>query len=96
MNEKKSEKINKNLSIPLWIAELLDREGERLGGPGEAAAAAIYTFCNMDNRGKNEALKQYKAKEADLRYPTSQDESAANAIVDGAVADTIKRKRKQA
>ena len=52
MNEKKAKKINKNLFLPVWIIELLDKEGERLEGPGEVAATAIFTFCNMGNTGK--------------------------------------------
>lgn len=68
-NKEKSIKINKNLFIPQWIAELLDLEGERCEGPGGIAAVAIYTFCKMADKDKNTAIKQYKAKEIDYIYP---------------------------
>jgi hypothetical protein len=70
-------KIRKTLYLPNWIVESLDKEGEKLDGPGEFASAAIYCLCNMTNRAKKEALNLYKSAEIERAY-ADEDEQAAS------------------
>lgn len=80
MKEKKSQKSNKNLFLPTWIIELLDREGDKMDGPGFVAAAAIYNFCNMTTDAKKEALSSYKDAEIERAYAVDDEQAAAQSV----------------
>ena len=66
-----SEKIRKTLYLPDWIAEYLDKECEKLDGPGYVVATAIYNFYNMTTEAKKEALSLYKEAEIERAYAES-------------------------
>ena len=69
MSKNKSEKQKKTLHLPLWICELLDIEGDRLGGkPGIVAAAAILMFAEADANRKAEFLRRLHEQELNDAY----------------------------
>ncbi len=82
MDEKKSEKLNKNLYLPVWIVEMLDAEGENYGGPGTVASTAIMAFCGMNNAEKQKALKRFRDAEINHAYAV-QDEVVAQSAAKG-------------
>jgi len=63
-----SKKIRKTLFLPEWIVNSLDTEGEKYGGPGVVASAAINAFCNLSDSKKKEVLQNYRTKEIEIAY----------------------------
>lgn len=54
-----AKKIKKNLNVLPWLAEMLDNAGERHGGPGEVASAAIYAFCTASQPVRASIINAY-------------------------------------
>ena len=69
----------------MWVAELLDTEGEDYDAPGAVAGAAIYHFSRQHQQGKERILQEYRCEEIRRAYA---DKAAA------AEADASKKKQK--
>ena len=63
-----SEKTKKNLFLPTWVCEVLDKEGERVGGPGLIAGAAIMAFCSSSPKDRAEMIEKYHKREISEAY----------------------------
>lgn len=61
MVKKTGKKINKNLFLPEWLIPLLDMEGERFGGPGIVASAAIYHLLALPVKDRIAAVDAFHA-----------------------------------
>ena len=74
-----NEKVKKTLYLPDWVADLLDREGQKYDGPGVVAASAITSFCLMSDPDKVKTIQDYRSKEVERAYLDTQSivESAA-------------------
>jgi len=65
-------KKKKTLSLPVWICDLLDAEGEMLGGhPGLATAAAALMFAEAPPAVKAEYLRRIHEREVADAYDLS-------------------------
>jgi len=83
-------KIRKTLYLPEWVGNLLDVEGEKYGGPGIVASAAISSFALLSDNEKKRILQNYRNKEIEIAY--SKD---AADIVAASGADVSKKKQKR-
>jgi hypothetical protein len=61
-------KTNKTLYLPDWVIELVDKEGEKFGGPGAVAAASIFDFCRKNKSEKKRVLKEYTSHAIEVGY----------------------------
>ncbi len=67
--ERVSSKQKKTLHLPTWICELVNREGDLLGGKtGLAAAAAILMFSEADTERKVRYVRRIQEKEVTDAY----------------------------
>lgn len=62
------EKVKKNLFLPDWLAGQLDAEGEKAGGPGLVAGAALWSFLELEPAGRIEALQGFQRAMLDRSY----------------------------
>jgi len=58
-----NKKIKKNLYLPSWIVESLDKEAKIAGGAGVVAGAAIYHFCSINKKERAEILEKYHKRD---------------------------------
>ena len=75
-------KTNKTLYLPDWVIELVDKEGEKFGGPGAVAAASIFDFCRKKKSEKKQVLKEYTSHAIEIGYG----EEMADSDADGGAA----------
>jgi hypothetical protein len=61
-------KDKKTLYLPDWLIELIDREGDRYGGAGILAGAAIWNFCRIPESERVKILQEYRIKEIQEAY----------------------------
>jgi len=79
-----SKKIKKNLFLPDWIAEIIDREGAKTDGAGVVVSAAVYNFNRMPPNKKIETLQAYTAEELKKAYDADASEIVHNTGDDAA------------
>ncbi len=74
-----SEKVKKSLLLFDFVVDDLDREGERYGGPGIVASAAIYHFCHLSKKEKETVLTDFRVTEIKAAYADEVDEIVSEA-----------------
>jgi hypothetical protein len=80
-----AEKIRKTLYLPVWVCDLIDREGNIYDGPGVVAAAAIHYFAGLSVAQKKRVMEAYRRAEIENAY--------ADEVVDDAEADAALKQK---
>ena len=89
------EKVKKNLFIPAWVSEMIDQEGDLLGGKqqGTVISAAILMFVRSEPELKAKYIREVQdiqlAEAYNLKSPAKK---LAESIVDEAVELAKKKK----
>jgi len=78
-------KSRKTLYLADFVIDLLDKEGALYDGPGVVAAAAIYQFSNLTQKGKVDSMNAFRNAEINLAY-ADEDKAIAKSVVESALA----------
>lgn len=61
-------KIKKNLALPKWVVDIMDKEADLAQGLNVAVGAAMLHFSTLSTEAKAESLKQYRCREIDTSF----------------------------